>query len=327
MRIRWENGEESTTSISTQKRIINNIKRAQRSPSTDRRSSTKPPPPSAQPTASVDKILRGIRENNTPASSCHCCNLDLDDRPAILIGDDTYCFRCAKAEYPKRHDEARRRRRRTEKNSAPDRRRYDQSRQAFDYKVRERQRLTLEYADSGLLCERNKWLIVFAIAIPCGIALPIVGLLVALPVLFLLQPIWDRTYEARRSEFLRNNPPPEFNSNPPPFTHVPDPRVLLAPICNPSSQIGIGYNRPAILRRDNFTCQSCGCIFKKGELEVHHVMPRAKNGSDCIRNLVTLCRNCHFHEDWFDHVHIYNENRKQEKFMEEENFIRRIRNR
>ena len=46
--------------------------------------------------------------------------------------------------------------------------------------------------------------------------------------------------------------------------------------------------RPAVLKRDNFTCQRCG--EKKGELHVHH----KKEGLNIFSNLITLCKSCHF---------------------------------
>lgn len=48
--------------------------------------------------------------------------------------------------------------------------------------------------------------------------------------------------------------------------------------------------RSQILLRDQFRCQECG-YFK--HLEVHHIVPRSKGGSDDPNNLVTLCQRCH----------------------------------
>jgi 5-methylcytosine-specific restriction endonuclease McrA len=48
--------------------------------------------------------------------------------------------------------------------------------------------------------------------------------------------------------------------------------------------------RSKILLRDNFKCQECG-YYK--HLEVHHIIPRSKGGSDDPENLVTLCQRCH----------------------------------
>ena len=65
-----------------------------------------------------------------------------------------------------------------------------------------------------------------------------------------------------------------------------------------------GWNRGVCLRsraikRDGCTCQSCGVDVdpRKGAdaptAEVHHIIPRAAGGPDAIKNVVTLCPECH----------------------------------
>jgi 5-methylcytosine-specific restriction protein A len=68
----------------------------------------------------------------------------------------------------------------------------------------------------------------------------------------------------------------------------------------------------AIVRRDRFTCQDCGEAFGRTRrkvyepnlrsgrggyrwesLEVHHIVPRSRGGSDHPGNLKTLCPSCH----------------------------------
>lgn len=59
--------------------------------------------------------------------------------------------------------------------------------------------------------------------------------------------------------------------------------------------------KASILRRDGYTCQDCGAVFrggsgirrKSGSLEVHHIIPRSRGGSDHPMNLKTLCPSCH----------------------------------
>jgi 5-methylcytosine-specific restriction endonuclease McrA len=52
--------------------------------------------------------------------------------------------------------------------------------------------------------------------------------------------------------------------------------------------------RGRVLRRDNWTCQHCGHRDVTGaSLEVDHVLPVARGGSDELDNLRTLCRPCH----------------------------------
>lgn len=48
--------------------------------------------------------------------------------------------------------------------------------------------------------------------------------------------------------------------------------------------------RGSILLRDDYRCRECG--FYK-HLEVHHIIPKSKGGSDDSSNLITLCIRCH----------------------------------
>jgi hypothetical protein len=53
--------------------------------------------------------------------------------------------------------------------------------------------------------------------------------------------------------------------------------------------------REAILRRDNYTCQSCGEI-RLSRLSVHHIDGngrRSKTPNNDENNLITMCRSCH----------------------------------
>ncbi len=53
--------------------------------------------------------------------------------------------------------------------------------------------------------------------------------------------------------------------------------------------------RWTVLKRDNYTCKSCGRSpgkDKTTELEIDHITPLAKNGTNDVRNLQTLCREC-----------------------------------
>jgi 5-methylcytosine-specific restriction protein A len=70
--------------------------------------------------------------------------------------------------------------------------------------------------------------------------------------------------------------------------------------------------KSAVLRRDRYFCQDCGADFggrrrkrfdhnaRRGRggyvwesLEIHHIIPRSKQGSDHPGNLMTLCPSCH----------------------------------
>jgi 5-methylcytosine-specific restriction protein A len=58
--------------------------------------------------------------------------------------------------------------------------------------------------------------------------------------------------------------------------------------------------KASILRRDGYRCRDCGLEFRdasgrreRGALEVHHILPRSRGGSDHPLNLITLCKACH----------------------------------
>ena len=52
--------------------------------------------------------------------------------------------------------------------------------------------------------------------------------------------------------------------------------------------------RRAVLARDSHRCTTPGCSAKHF-LEVHHIKPRSRGGSNDEANLVTLCSSCHRH--------------------------------
>ena len=47
-----------------------------------------------------------------------------------------------------------------------------------------------------------------------------------------------------------------------------------------------------VLMRDNFKCRYCGKTSDEKELEVDHVIPKARGGSNNLENLVTSCFEC-----------------------------------
>jgi len=51
--------------------------------------------------------------------------------------------------------------------------------------------------------------------------------------------------------------------------------------------------RDDVIRRDNKTCFRCDKKYKKSDLSVHHITPRALGGSNAKTNLITLCHSCH----------------------------------
>jgi len=54
---------------------------------------------------------------------------------------------------------------------------------------------------------------------------------------------------------------------------------------------------PKALRRDGKRCQACGTSARP-VLAVHHIIPVTLGGRDVLRNLITLCANCHRIVHW-----------------------------
>lgn len=51
--------------------------------------------------------------------------------------------------------------------------------------------------------------------------------------------------------------------------------------------------RRNVLARDNYTCRECGKRRQSEQLDVHHIKPHWRGGSDTEANLITLCYDCH----------------------------------
>lgn len=52
------------------------------------------------------------------------------------------------------------------------------------------------------------------------------------------------------------------------------------------------YNRRYfIFARDSYTCQICKV--PKKILQIHHIIYKSHGGTDCLDNLITICKNCH----------------------------------
>ncbi len=48
--------------------------------------------------------------------------------------------------------------------------------------------------------------------------------------------------------------------------------------------------RENALARDSYRCRNCGST---QDLDVHHIVPLSRGGTNHLDNLVTLCRRCH----------------------------------
>jgi len=78
---------------------------------------------------------------------------------------------------------------------------------------------------------------------------------------------------------IRNIPPRKNTSNNPPKVSIKR-NVSLS-------------TRTKVLERDKYTCQMCGRNRHEGvKLEVDHIIPVSKGGSNNMSNLQTLCFDC-----------------------------------
>jgi 5-methylcytosine-specific restriction protein A len=50
--------------------------------------------------------------------------------------------------------------------------------------------------------------------------------------------------------------------------------------------------RQYVFERDNYQCRSCGKTHKTVKLQIDHIIPLAKGGSNDMSNLQTLCSEC-----------------------------------
>ena len=67
---------------------------------------------------------------------------------------------------------------------------------------------------------------------------------------------------------------------------------------NPYGENWFSVSR-SVKERDGFRCIKCGAT---ENLEVHHIIPVSKGGSNSMRNLITLCHNCHKKQPRHKHI-------------------------
>src|SRR5713101_5479190 len=70
------------------------------------------------------------------------------------------------------------------------------------------------------------------------------------------------------------------------------PRVILLLVYDHMPKKEVKFTRHNIFERDKNTCQYCGTIFDRSELNLDHVVPRDKGGLTTWENVVCSCIPC-----------------------------------
>lgn len=103
----------------------------------------------------------------------------------------------------------------------------------------------------------------------------------------------DAAYEALSFEEWQALPPSaETESIGTPRGPIRVPRVLLLSGYARIPSAPLRLSRRNVFLRDNFTCQYCAAQPAVRELNLDHVVPRARGGKSTWDNLVTSCRTC-----------------------------------
>lgn len=70
------------------------------------------------------------------------------------------------------------------------------------------------------------------------------------------------------------------------------PRVILLLAYEKIPKKRVRFSRYNIFARDRNTCQYCGKIFPRTELNLDHIVPRSKGGTSTWENVVSSCLDC-----------------------------------
>jgi hypothetical protein len=70
------------------------------------------------------------------------------------------------------------------------------------------------------------------------------------------------------------------------------PRIIVLSRCQRMPTPRVNFNRKTLYRRDNNTCQYCGCKPGAGELTIDHVVPKCQGGGTSWENCVLACIQC-----------------------------------
>lgn len=79
---------------------------------------------------------------------------------------------------------------------------------------------------------------------------------------------------------------------------IPVPDVIVLKAYNGlRAKMRVPFSRTNLLKRDDYICQYCGKKKRAGELNIDHVIPRAKGGLTSWSNCVAACYKCNSRKD------------------------------
>ena len=91
-------------------------------------------------------------------------------------------------------------------------------------------------------------------------------------------------------DFSRTNPEPEMVHTISVSIRVP--RIIVLLLFERLPKKEVKFTRHNVFERDRNTCQYCGRIFERHELNLDHVLPRDRGGQTTWENIVCSCIPC-----------------------------------
>ena len=85
---------------------------------------------------------------------------------------------------------------------------------------------------------------------------------------------------------------PEAGDGPNDFREHPHSRIIVLLLFERLPKKEVKFTRHNVFERDRNTCQYCGKIFERHELNLDHVLPRDRGGQTTWENIVCSCIPC-----------------------------------
>jgi hypothetical protein len=232
---------------------------------------------------------------------CWKCGDNLFGKPKINVRGCIYCYKCSKTEVAQREQFLRK-----------------QAKERYEYEMAIYKQAKYIHANEYAVWWKKRQAYIGSIEnIGCGfviggtIALCLIinnyqkgegflGVIIGFIGLIIWVKISSYIVNKRNNEFCILNPEPKFVKVEPTLSGISP--IDHSFIDHDGSSLDKKIYREEILRRDNLTCQVCGQKKRRTNLEVHHIIPRSKGGTDDSTNLITLCKYCHDREKWYEHI-------------------------